>query len=99
MLRRWTGATEQHYNGIMTRHVNAIYENGVFKPLEPLDLPDRELVSLSIEKLPAGEPSSSEEPTLFEVLDEVGLIGCVTGAPADLSTNPKHMEGFGEGVR
>ena len=24
-----------------------------------------------------------------------GLIGCVDDAPADLSTNPKHMEGFG----
>ncbi|MFO0889989.1 MAG: hypothetical protein U0790_12720 [Isosphaeraceae bacterium] len=24
-----------------------------------------------------------------------GLIGCARGLPADLSTNPEHMEGFG----
>ena len=35
----------------MTQHVNAIYEKGVLKPLEPLDLKDQELVSLAIEKL------------------------------------------------
>jgi len=25
----------------------------------------------------------------------LGLLGCVTDAPSDLSTNPKYMEGFG----
>jgi predicted DNA-binding antitoxin AbrB/MazE fold protein len=34
----------------MTQHVNAIYENGVLKPLKPLDLKDQELVSLSIDR-------------------------------------------------
>jgi len=33
--------------------------------------------------------------TLFEVLTERGILGCFDG-PTDLSTNPKHMEGFGE---
>jgi hypothetical protein len=36
--------------------------------------------------------------TAFEVLSRAGLIGCIIGTPrssADLSTNPKHMEGFG----
>jgi len=34
----------------------------------------------------------------FDVLARAGLIGCIPGAsgtPADLSTNPAHMEGFG----
>ncbi|MEX0714708.1 MAG: antitoxin family protein [Pirellulales bacterium] len=34
----------------MTQHVNAIYENGVLKPLKPLDLKDQEIVSLSIDR-------------------------------------------------
>jgi hypothetical protein len=38
------------------------------------------------------------EVTAFDVADRAGLIGCIKGAPrspTDLSTNPKHMEGFG----
>lgn len=82
----------------MTQRVNAIYEQGALKPLEPLDLKDQELVSLSIDKLGDNDRERCEaEPTFFELLDEVGLVGCVKGAPPDLSTNPKHMEGFGKG--
>jgi len=32
----------------------------------------------------------------LQLAKELGLIGCFKGLPADLSTNPKHMEGFGE---
>jgi hypothetical protein len=38
---------------------------------------------------------SLQERTLLEVLSERGILGCFDG-PTDLSTNPKHMEGFGE---
>lgn len=82
----------------MPQHVAAIYEHGVFKPLGALDLQDREMVSLSIEKLPrASSDVEQTEQTLFQLLDEAGLIGCIKDAPADLSTNPKYMEGFGTG--
>jgi len=36
------------------------------------------------------------EESLFDGLKRRGLIGVVKGGPPDLSTNPKHMEGFGE---
>jgi hypothetical protein len=39
--------------------------------------------------------SSAMSRTLFDVLTERGILGCFEG-PTDLSTNPKHMEGFGE---
>jgi predicted DNA-binding protein len=32
----------------------------------------------------------------YEVAKEAGLIGCVRGAPRDLSTHPRHWEGFGK---
>ena len=32
--------------------------------------------------------------SLFDALNAIGAIGCFEG-PSDLSTNPKHMEGFG----
>jgi hypothetical protein len=38
------------------------------------------------------------EETAYELASRAGLIGCIPGAPrspTDLSTNPKHMEGFG----
>jgi len=33
--------------------------------------------------------------TLYDRARGAGLIGCLKGAPSDLSTNPKYMEGFG----
>ena len=36
------------------------------------------------------------EQTTFDILQEAGLIGCVDGAPRDLSTNKKYFSGFGE---
>jgi predicted DNA-binding antitoxin AbrB/MazE fold protein len=81
----------------MTQHINAIFEHGVLKPLAPLDLNDREVVSLSIEKLNETQiEPHNPQLTLYESLERAGLIGCVKDAPADLSTNPKYMEGFGK---
>jgi hypothetical protein len=37
-----------------------------------------------------------EQPTCFDLAASAGILGCGTG-PADLSTNPQHMEGFGGG--
>ncbi len=80
----------------MTYHINAIYEHGVLKPLGPLDLNEREIVSLVIEKANGEEKENGETgPTLFDLLDRAGLVGCVDG-PTDLSTNPKYMEDFGK---
>jgi hypothetical protein len=48
---------------------------------------------------PAGASKTNGESlrdrTLYDVLSERGILGCFDG-PTDLSTNPKHMEGFGE---
>jgi hypothetical protein len=43
---------------------------------------------------------SAREETAFDVASRAGVIGCIKGtprSPTDLSTNPKHMEGFGRG--
>ena len=81
----------------MIQHIDAIYDHGVLKPLGILDLQDQEVVSLSIEKLShSAIERDRAEPTLFDLLSEAGLVGCVKDAPADLSTNPEYMEGFGK---
>jgi len=44
------------------------------------------------------ERQDAAEKTAFDVASRAGLIGCIKGepsSPTDLSTNPKHMEGFG----
>ena len=35
-------------------------------------------------------------PNCFDVAEQAGLIGCVDSGSGDLSTNPKHMKGFGQ---
>ena len=34
--------------------------------------------------------------TCYELARRIGLIGSASGLPPDLSTNPRHMEGFGK---
>ena len=38
---------------------------------------------------------SGGERLAYEAAEESGVIGCVR-APRDLSTNPRHLEGFGK---
>ena len=45
--------------------------------------------------LARGKNGKRARRTLFDALDERGMIGSFDG-PGDLNTNPKYMEGFGE---
>jgi hypothetical protein len=48
-------------------------------------------------KQAAPAPANAEE-SAYDLASRAGLIGCIKsepGSPTDLSTNPKHMEGFG----
>lgn len=40
--------------------------------------------------------NSTENESFFEAASRLGFIGCIEGTPSDLSTNKKHMEGFGK---
>ena len=54
----------------MTQHVTAIYEQAVLKPLEPLDLADQDLVSLTIDKVrDNSQVRSNDAETRSAVLD------------------------------
>ena len=35
-------------------------------------------------------------PNARQLAEKLGILGSAPGLPADLSTNPKYMEGFGE---
>ena len=56
---------------------------------------DDALTSLARPSEPANGAASE---TVHAALVRLGLLGCIADAPADLSTNPEHMEGFGSRV-
>lgn len=43
----------------------------------------------------AGAPSAPQPASAADLVAD--LLGCCEGAPSDLSTNPAHLRGFGEG--
>jgi predicted DNA-binding antitoxin AbrB/MazE fold protein len=64
----------------MTTAVKAIYEDGVFKPKEPVELEERTEVEVLI---PTQAKPNEDDPTGWKAIDE--LRGIVKGAPADVS--------------
>lgn len=39
---------------------------------------------------------ANEERTAYDLAEEAGILGAIEEAPADLSTNRRHLNGFGE---
>lgn len=55
-------------------HINAIYENGVFKPLSPLDIKEHEKVEIIIrEKTSAAKLSQGLIKADSKVIEEIAL--------------------------
>jgi predicted DNA-binding antitoxin AbrB/MazE fold protein len=58
----------------MTSTVHAVYENGVFRPLEPVDLPERTPVELELrvpnEQGPARAPMPEGLAHVYAILGE-----------------------------
>jgi hypothetical protein len=44
----------------------------------------------------ARDTGSETVQSLYDALNDRGMIGSITDGPGDLSTNPQHMEGFGQ---
>ena len=77
------------------KHLRAVYENGVFRPLDPVTLEEHREVTLSvIDEQP--QSINGNGKTCLDLAKELGLIGVVKGAFSDLSTNKAHFEGFGQ---
>jgi predicted DNA-binding antitoxin AbrB/MazE fold protein len=77
----------------MVQNVEAIFDQGVLKPLVPLALPQGARVSLRVEQTApsaeqgAGEPNG-ELPTLLDRLKD--FVGTVPDLPPDASVNLDH---------
>lgn len=66
----------------MTTAVRAIYEDGVFKPTEPVQLQERTEVEVLI---PTPAPMDEDDPTGWKAAEE--LIGFIKDAPPDMAEN------------
>jgi len=61
----------------MNRTITAIYENGILRPLSPLDLPEQSQVELDVRQVVA--PSKSAKHRQFhEALVSAGLVAAVS---------------------
>ncbi|MBA3694628.1 MAG: antitoxin family protein, partial [Acidobacteria bacterium] len=57
----------------MSQNIQAIYENGILRPLQPLDLPENKTVNISVlDEAPNSEETMQEKAD--RVLREAGLI-------------------------
>ncbi len=54
------------------------------------------LVEELAKSAPSANGSNPSGRSLFDALNDRGLIGFMHDGPTDLSTNPQHMEGFGQ---
>lgn len=68
----------------MTTAVKAIYEDGVFKPKEPVQLEDRTEVEVLI---PVPAPTVEDDPTGWKAIDQLIGIADDEGGPTDVSEN------------
>ena len=75
----------------MSKRLAVIYENGVFRPLEPVELEEHQRATVTIPE----ENGKPQAKSCYELAKKARLIGAVDGLPEDLSTNPDYFEGFG----
>lgn len=69
--------------------------NDLAKRLEALSPQQRAELIERLERLQTSATTSHNGRSALDGFKERGLIGSITDAPADWSTNPKYMEGFG----
>ena len=79
------------YTTFMVHNIHAIYDHGVLRPLEPLELPEGARVHLRVEEQVeqrSTDASTDEPPTLLERLKD--FVGVAPNLPADASVNLDH---------
>jgi predicted DNA-binding antitoxin AbrB/MazE fold protein len=75
----------------MVHNIDAIYDQGVFRPVAPVSLPAGTRVHLRIEEeidTEPAAPAATDAPSLRERLKDV--VGTVDDLPEDSSTNLDH---------
>lgn len=78
----------------MVHNINAIYDHGVFRPTEPLTIPEGTRVKLRVEDengVTTSLESASDEGAIPSLLERwKNVVGSVDDLPDDSSTNLDH---------
>lgn len=74
--------------------LEAVFEQGVLRPLQHLDLPEHQRVNVTISDVT--QATAVAVATCYELAERVGLIGALKDGPSDLSTNSEHFKGFAQ---
>lgn len=69
--------------------IHAIYENGVFRPLQPVDLPDKTTVEI-VQVTVLGAPTESDNRPLMRLLEIAKRYPGNPNAPTDGAAQHDH---------
>ncbi|MBI3619068.1 antitoxin family protein [Candidatus Peregrinibacteria bacterium] len=75
--------------------LQAVYEQGVLRPLQPLKLREHERVQVTVSPTPHRTARTTTR-SCYALARKAGLIEAMKSGPSDLSTNQKHLDGFGQ---
>jgi predicted DNA-binding antitoxin AbrB/MazE fold protein len=75
----------------MNLTIDAVFENGVLRPLSPLPLAEKQQVRIVVAPV---ESTTCGGTSFRAVAGE--LIGSVDSGVDDLASNERHLEGFGQ---
>ena len=78
----------------MSKNLKAVYENGIFRPLEPVDLAEHQEVTVTVPD--ARGATANHEVNCYDIAQQLGIVGMLDQLPGDLSTHRRHFEGFGQ---
>lgn len=80
----------------MTKRLNVVFENGVFRPLEPVELTEHQRAIVTIPDEGETDQAPQNGQTCYDLAKRARLIGAAEGLPEDLSMNKDYFEGFGQ---
>jgi predicted DNA-binding antitoxin AbrB/MazE fold protein len=83
----------------MSQQIDAIYDNGVFKPLVPLALPDQARVKLTVEEGLAAAPAAVPEPDAVDVEVLARQKAALEEMRRKIGQLPQHCNNDGWSVR
>lgn len=78
----------------LTIKIPAALDTALAQASERQQLSKSELVRRALTAYMGQTESQARAPSALDIAGD--LVGCFSGGPADLSSNPRHLDGFGQ---
>ncbi len=79
--------------------LNTVQKQQLARLAEQIGKPWDAVFAEALATLEHGAATPENGETVYEAMVRLGLLGSIKEGPADLSTNPRYMEGFGQRER